>query len=182
MTIDKRRKDLDDDRLRAAVAFGFDLTAEKTAEFAGVSLSSVKRWKTDPEITAVTETVRACHSIARSRDLESAATDALTDNAERMKRVLDRALRQTERALTAIENEENPDFQQLLAVHQNMTMWATKFFVSEAPKRLQMEGSHTHTHVHVISLAEAANHHETKQLVSRPLIAGAANVIDVTDA
>lgn len=182
MSIDKRRKDLDDDRLRAAVAFGFDLIAEKAAEFAGVSLSTVKRWKSDPEMLAVSEAVRACHSVSRSRDLESAATEVLTDNTSRMKSVLDRALKQTERALTLIENEGSPDFQQLLAVHQNFTMWATKFFVSEAPKRLQMEGSHTHTHVHVISLAEAANHHATKQLVSVPLIAGVADVIDVTDA
>lgn len=187
MTISRRRTDLSDDRLKAAIAYGFDATNEEAASFAQVSDSSVKRWKTDPEIKQISEAVAAFKSIYESKRLKDAVTDAVESAEERIKRLFDRSLRLSEKALQKAEAEgDEITYEKLVQIHENFTKWASKYAASEAPKRMQFEGSVQHSHVHVIGLSEARNVLETARIidsaVGRPLIAGESNVIDVQPA
>lgn len=183
MSIDKRRKDLDPDRLKVAIAFGFGFSNNAAAEFGGVSESSAKRWKTDPEIVNVTEAVAACKSLWQSKNVKNAVSSAVESAEERIGRIFDRATRLTEAAVKKVEEMgDNASLEQLMEMHKQITTWAAKYRVSEAPKRMQLEGSQTHTHVHVLSLAEAGEiwaRRKEIQTIGRPQIAGATNVIDV---
>jgi len=183
LSIDQRRKDLGEDRLKVAIGYGFGFSNAAAAEFGGVSESSAKRWKTDPEIVNVTEAVAACLSLWRSKQVKTAVAEAVDNAEERIGRIFDRATRLTERAVKKVEDMgDNATLEMLMDMHKQITTWAAKYRVSEAPKRMQLEGSQTHTHVHVLSLAEAGQIWERKkqiETIGRPLLAGAPNVIDV---
>ncbi len=182
MTISKRRTDLGDDRLKVAIAFGFGSTDAEAAAFAEKSIASAKRWKTDPEVRQVTEAVAAYLSIYKSKQVKDAVSDAVESAEARIKRMFDRSLKLTERVLAKAEEQgDSVSLDEAKYIHENIAKWAAKFVASEAPKRMQVEGSHTHTHVAVLSLPEVENIVKTRSLVAKPqaLIAGEANVIDV---
>lgn len=182
MTVSRRRADLDDDRLKAAVAFGFGLTNEKTAEFAGVSVSTIKRWKDDPEIKRVGSVIDACQTVAKSLAIKDSVSDVVSSAEDRIKAVFDRSLKLTERAIKNAEDAGNDlSLAELMEIHNKITIWASKYAASEAPKRMQYEGSVQHAHVHVVGFAEARRMLETAKeidsAIGQHLIAGDAEVI-----
>lgn len=183
MSIDGRRKDLDDDRLKTGIAFGFNASQEDTAEFAGKSLSTVKRWKTDPEIIRVSEAVAAYKSIDASKRVKNAVTEAVGNAEDRIRRIFDRATRLTERAVERVEAlGDNATIEELMEMHKQITVWASKYAASEAPKRISVEGTMEHTFKAAISLADAENLLiARKQLhnIGPKLIAGESDVIDL---
>lgn len=182
MTIDKRRKDLDDDRLKIGIAFGFGFSNPEAGSFAEVSESTAKRVKTNPEIVRVTEAVASALSIYKSKQLKNAVTEAVGSAEDRIKRLFDRSLRLSERALERAEEQgDQISYEQLVEIHETFTKWASKYTVSEAPKRMEFEGKQTTTHVHVLSLAEAGNIWERRKQIQsgRSLVEGEPNVIDV---
>jgi hypothetical protein len=81
--------------------------------------------------------VRTCVAQSDQKVAEAAFEDAKG----RITRILAKALGASEALVDrAIESQ---DFSQLRDAH-NVGMWAAKFEVSEAPKRLQVEQTHTH--------------------------------------
>jgi hypothetical protein len=178
MTISRRKTELSDDRIKVAIAYGFDSTNEEAAAFGDVSPSTSKRWKTDPEIRQISEAVGAYLSIYKSKQVKDAVGDAVQSAEERIKALFTRSLRLTERVLQKAEEQGDAvSLDEAKYIHENIAKWAAKFAASEAPKRMQVEGSHTHTHVAVLSLPEVENIVKTRQIVSRPAITG--DVIDV---
>lgn len=183
----KRRNDLGDDRLRVAIGYGFDFTNEKTAEFAGVSESTAKRWKQDPDILAIVGHVAAARALSGAFGVD-ASVGKLAERAEdRIKAVFDRSLRLTERLLQQAEMaSEQPGegvLPLLMEIHKNITVWAGKFAASEAPKRVEMKGSIDHAHIHAtIPLADAENIFEARRAIKsvegQALIAGSTAVTE----
>lgn len=184
MTIDKHRHDLEDDRLRVAAAIGFGLTIEKTAEFAGVSGSTVKRWKDDPEIKGVAAIVSAGLSVWRALNVDSELANINETAEKRIKRLFDRSFLLSEQALKRAEMDgDKVTLEQLMAIHENFTKWAAKYAASEAPKRLDVNQTTTKTVYHVVGLADAENilstQKQLQQIAPKALIAGGQPVIDV---
>lgn len=183
MSID-RRKGLEDDRLKVAIAYGLGFTNPEAAEFGGVSESTAKRWKTDDLTRWVSNAVAAGLSIYKSRQVKNAVDEAVESAEDRIGRLFDRSLRFAERILQKAESKgDEIEIEEAKYIYENIAKWAAKYKVSEAPKRMEFEGKQTHTHVHVLSLAEAGNIWERRkqiESVGRPLIAGESNVIDVT--
>lgn len=151
MTLDKHRHDLGDDRLSVAVGKGFGFTHEECAEFAGVSISTVRRWDAAPQdqaFKAVVLKVSAGLSIYKSRKITDAVSTVVGTAEERIARFFDRAFRLSERLLKKAEEAgDNIKMSDLLVLHKEMTKWAAPFAASEAPKRLEVKTDHTETHV-----------------------------------
>lgn len=174
-----RRSGCDELSHRVAVGRALGWTLERIAESTERSVSTIHGRTSDPEVVQLEALTRTMLAQSEAKSVEKAVKTAK----ERMAFIFDASFRQTELLLQKAEAKgDELTIDQLMEIHKNITVWATKYELSEAPKRMQVEGSHTHTHVHTLSLAEAENVIATRrQLTSvqeRPLIAGETNVID----
>lgn len=181
--INRDRLGLTDDRLKAAVAFGFGATQEEAAEFCGKSVSTAKRHKEDPVLKQISEAIAAYKSIQESKQVKSAVSEAIESAEERIKRLFDKATRLTERAVQKVEDKgDEATVEELMEMHKQITVWASKYTASEAPKRLQVEGSVQHEHKHFLPYSEVKRAilvgKEIDENFGRPLIAGESDVID----
>lgn len=173
--------------MRAAIALGLGFTNEEAAKFAGKSIDVVKRYKTDPPVQTVIAHVEAAVAIGRSKSIGEAVSDASEAAEDRIKRLFDRTFKLTERLVQKAEElGEDATAADLMDIHKNITMWASKFAASEAPKRFDVNSKSTQLHVHVFSLAEAGNLLATKKelasLQPKALIAEATVIRDIADA
>ena len=68
-----------------------------------------------------------------------------------------------------------------MEIHNKITVWASKYAASEAPKRVQFDGSVQHAHIHVVGFAEARHMLDTAReidsAIGQRLIEGDADVI-----
>ncbi len=169
--------------MRAAIGLGMGFTNDEAAKFAGKSVDVVKRYKTDPPVQKVIAHVEAAVAIQRSKSIGEAVAGASEAAEDRIKRLFDRTFKLTERLVKQAEDAGDAlTLAELMDIHKNITVWASKFAASEAPKRFDVNSKSTQLHVHVLSLSEAGNLLRTRQelqsLQPKALIAE-ANVIDV---
>ncbi len=178
---------LSGEQIRAAVARGLGFSHAKVAEFSCVSESTVKRWQSTPEYDSLVSVVAECNAIFRSTATQETLADATKSAAERVASLFDRAFKLTEKLIAKAEQDgDSATIEDLMEIHKNITVWAAKHVVSEAPKRMQIESTNKHEHVHVFSLAEAENLLATKNELARvqpkALIAEAIVIDTVADA
>lgn len=66
---------------------------------------------------------------------------------DRVKNVFGRALTLTEKAIKKAEDKgDDITLEELMDIHNKITVWSSKFIVSEAPKHLKVGGEVIHTH------------------------------------
>jgi hypothetical protein len=118
---------------------------EKAAEHVGIAPNTVRaHLDTNRQyIFTVKSEVEAILAVSAARKVEEIVKPA----EDRIKSFFDRSFRLSEKALQrAEEMGDDIDPKLLVAIHKDFTVWASKFAASEAPKRLQMEGSVQHDH------------------------------------
>lgn len=153
----------DDKELKLGIARGLDLTVEKSAEAAEVSMSTANRWILDDKIKRLISITR---TVAAGR-AEKVATDVVRTAQQRMMWVFDEAFKLTEKLIEkAKEKDDKLTTEELMDIHKNITVWAAKYNVSEAPKRLESYNQNTHVHAHVIGFADAAHILETRRIIA----------------
>lgn len=153
----------DDAELKLGIARGLDLTVEKSAEAASISLSTANRWIVDDKIKRLISITRT----AAAGRAEKVATDVVRTAQQRMMWVFDEAFKLTEKLIEkAKEKGDKLTSEELMEIHKNITVWAAKYNVSEAPKRLESYNQNTHVHAHVIGFADAANILATRQMIA----------------
>ena len=151
MTVDRTRE-MPDNRMKAAVARGMGLTLAKAADFAGVTPTSLDLWQKLPEFTRVVTIVSACKALDLAGVIQKANLTAET----RIRGVFERSLIMTERAIQKVEDlGDEATLATLMDMHAKVTVWASKFAASEAPKRLEVDSQTQVTHRHVLSLPDA---------------------------
>jgi hypothetical protein len=151
---EKGTRTLDEKRLRIGVALGMGNTPHNVGELAGITDRTVDHWKKDPEVQWVQQIVAEIHSCSRAAMVQREAISA----SERIKWVFDRSFAITERAIDRVEAlGDEAKHADLMEIHKSITMWAAKFVVSEAPKRLEVDSKSEVTYQHVVSLSEANN-------------------------
>lgn len=169
-----------DSDLKIIAGLAIGLTIEKIADLAEISVSTVKRRKSATEIARGEAIMRGLIAQGETKTLEKVARDAN----ERMTDVFDRAFALSEKLLNKAEAlGDGATVEQLADIHKNFTMWAAKYKLSEAPKRLRHEGSVSHLHGVIQLTAEdkatLMGALRVTQAANKGLIAGADDVIDV---
>lgn len=150
--------------IKCAIARGVGLTLQQTADVTQTSMSSVQRYLRDdicPEIEAFTRGAAAMNHTIAVEGVQKSATD-------RMEWVFDNSFKLTERLIKrALDKGDEATAEELMEIHKNITVWAAKYRMSEAPRRLQIDATHAHEHKHVVTLSEAKNILETRELIAQ---------------
>lgn len=130
---------------RIAICFGLDMKQNETAEALGVIRQTVAAHIAENQqfFDLIIPWVKALDA---SRAAKSVTL--VTEKAEtRIKNIFDRSFRITEKLIDKAEKlGDNITVKEAMAIHENITVWASKFVASEAPKRF--DGTMTHTEVH----------------------------------
>lgn len=163
----------DDKELKLGIARGLDMTLEKSCEIAEISMSTGNRWIVDDKLKrliALTKTVVAQRT-------EKMTSEVVRTAQQRMMWVFDEAFKLTEKLIEKAKGRgDELTAEELMDIHKNITVWAAKYNVSEAPKRLESYNQNTHVHAHVIGFGDAENILRTRQMVDA---AQSLPVIDV---
>lgn len=153
MASDLEPHDYFDSQIATCVGLGMNMTQAGAHLGCGPQTVS-NRIKARPEFyeRAVAD-VQAALAVVKAEAITD-VTGAIEKRADareaKIKAVFDRAIRLTERAIDLAENDPNLSMTKLLEMHTTITVWASKFSATEAPKRLQMEGGATIRHEHYI--------------------------------
>lgn len=163
----------DDKELKLGIARGLDLTVEKAAELAEVSMSTANRWILDDKIKRLISITRTVCAQRTEKVTAEVANDART----RMSKIFDSALTKTEQLLRKMDEKgDNATVEELMEVHKYITMSAAKYQLSEAPKRIKIDEEHRHLHAHVVRFADVESMIRTRQM-----IAGAQQLLPATE-
>lgn len=174
---------LTDASMKVAVAKGLGGGHADAAQFAGCSIPSVASILQEPQELAFSElmqAVAAYKSISESKEISKSVNNIIKSAKEEVKDLLYRSITVSKRLLTKMEQDDDPSFSDMMQIHQNFTLALSKFEVSEAPKRVQMEGKMTHEYKTVISLEAAESLFKARQslhVVDVKRIEGATDVL-----
>lgn len=139
--------------IKIGVARALGLSNEKTAEVADCSISTVKRRIVEPDIKRLEALARTILTLADANKASAVVATAQ----ERVSALFDRAFLITERLIQKAEDlGDLITLEQAMDIHKNLTVWAGKHVVSEAPKRLEVDQKHEVTHRMVPSTIFAA--------------------------
>lgn len=165
----------DDTDLKIGFGRALGISLEKLSEICGVAVSTISRRVQEIR-------VQRAESIGRMMVAQQGAKiaeDVARSASERMKGVFDKSFQLTERLIKKAESMgDDISLETLMDIHKNLTVWATRYTLSEAPKRIQMSGGQIHAHVFIGSLKEAENIIRTRDMLgaAAPAIEGAIDV------
>ena len=127
---------------RIAICLGLDMTQQETAEAVGVSRATV--YSHLATNTRFFDYATACVRTINAMRVSKSVTQ-VTDRAEmRIKKLFDRAFIVTERLVAKAEKMgDEITWEKAMEFHKALTIWASKFSASEAPKRLDLTSTHT---------------------------------------
>jgi hypothetical protein len=133
----------DDLDRKMAICAGLELTVAETIELCGVVAPGTyynRTKKTPLTFDEYRSFAAAAYAKRLSRVVQKA--EAKASSAERVKKILDRALSQTERLLRLTEDTPDAEmtFKQLMDMHKSITVWSARYDISEAPRRVTVEG------------------------------------------
>lgn len=134
------------------VFLGLGLTWEEAADQLGVSRNTLynRSAKNPTQFEAIRSKVAAAVATRDAKTLSQATgktADMVATAHDRISGIFDKSFRLTERLIQKAEAEgDDVSLDRLMEIHKNITVWSSKFIVSEAPKRLQMEGNVEHSH------------------------------------
>lgn len=141
---------------KLAICVGLGMTSQEAADFCGVSRQTYyNRCEALPfaEIRAFTQA-----AAEKTLALRIAATKSAQTAEEKIVSRLDSALQITDKVIAALTADdakgrceecgrlEPAMLKELMAGQKAITQWVSKFAASEAPKRLQVEGTVVHQH------------------------------------
>jgi hypothetical protein len=131
---------------KLGIALGTGMSVEAAATFLDCSPGTVRN-HLDSINRAYIMGIKAETEAALAVTASKKVTDVLKPAEERIKSFFDRSFRLSEKALERAEAMgEEIDLRALMAIHKDFTTWSAKFSASEAPKRLEVNGSVEQVH------------------------------------
>jgi DNA-binding CsgD family transcriptional regulator len=127
------------------ICLGSGMSPERAATHLGVAANTVRNHIATNgdyilKVKSETETILAVNAAKKVADVVGTAE-------ERIKGLFDKAFRLTERAIQKAEDKgDDIELSELMEIHNRITVWASKFAASEAPKRLEVNGSVEQVH------------------------------------
>ena len=177
--VEAGKSSFSDRDLKIAACLALDFTVERTADVVESSISTVKRTKGDSNVARVEAIFRTVLAQSEAKQAESASKSA----SERISTIVDDGLAVVERAVARAKAKgDEIELREVLAVKKAVTDFL-EYQMSKAPKRVQVDGSHTHTNIHAVLSAEDVKtlmeSVRITQAATKGLIGGDADVIDV---
>jgi len=130
---------------KIAICFGLDQTQNATADLLGVTRQTVANHvSANPTFFDIlVPFVKTLEATRQSKNVTLVAEKAEL----RIKRMFDRAFAITERLIKKAEDlGDKITIEQAMEIHSKITVWASKFTASEAPKRSDQTTTHTEIH------------------------------------
>ena len=146
----KTVEELEEKVLPLAITAGAGMPIETLTAHCGVATQTYYNRLEDPDAKTYFDHWKAFTAAAVEKEVERRVRkiESAQSNEAKIGAIFTRALALTEKALEKAEKlGDEATLDGLVEIHSKITVWASKFAASEAPKRVEIGGKVQHVHV-----------------------------------